>query len=207
MFLHRLHWLLVVGALACGPAVAQGFADEDRDWGIAPIEELRRPPYSAPTPRSIPDGSVITTAELRDRLAGANPPVVIDVAGGEGHETLPGALWIPGAGRGDNFVDPVQAQFAALLGQVTAGDKGRGLVFLCVNAQCWLSYNAARRAIAAGFRQVYWYRGGYAAWRAAGLPLVPMQPPGSAGASSAAPIKEPARSSTMRPADRAAPVR
>src|SRR6185369_1630436 len=98
MSLRRLRWVgLLSPLLLCGMAWAQGFADEDRDWGIAPIEELRRPPYSAPTPRSLPDGSVITTAELRDRLAGANPPLVIDVAGGEGHETLPGALWIPGA--------------------------------------------------------------------------------------------------------------
>ena len=30
----------------------------------------------------------------------------------------------------------------------------------------------------AGYGNVYWYRGGHAAWRAAGLPLVPMAEPG-----------------------------
>ena len=35
-------------------AQAQLLADEDRDWGVAPVASLRQPPYSAPTPMNIP---------------------------------------------------------------------------------------------------------------------------------------------------------
>ena len=169
--------LLALGcALVAGGALAQGLADEDRDWLVSAPQALRRAPYSAPTPMDIPDAKVIRTAELKAALESATPPILIDVAAGEGHDTLPGAVWIPGAGRGENFVDTIQGELSALLAQLTAGDRDRALVFLCVNSQCWLSFNAARRAFAAGFRNVYWYRGGYAAWKAAGLPLVPIQP-------------------------------
>ena len=40
----------------------------------------------------------------------------------------------------------------------------------CVDANCWLSYNAALRLHALGYENLYWYRGGIAAWKAANLP-------------------------------------
>lgn len=162
--------------MAGSQAMAQGLADEDRDWQVQPPEVLRQAPYSAPTPLRVPGGNVIRTADLLLMTKTSPPPVLIDVAAGEGHETLPGAVWIPGTGRGDNFIDTIQAELNALLSGLTGGNRDRALVFFCVNSQCWLSFNAARRAIAAGYREVYWYRGGYAAWKAAGLPLVPIQP-------------------------------
>ncbi len=150
--------------------VADGYADENRDWGIAPTKRLRQPPYHAPTPLTIPGAQVVQTRELQAMLAGASPPVLIDVLSEGGHVTLPGAVWIAGAGRGTNFMDPVQSVLAQLLDKLSGGDKARGLVFICASSQCWLSYNAALRAVAAGYDRVYWYRGGIEAWGAAGLP-------------------------------------
>ena len=159
---------------AAGSVSAQtsesGYADEDRDWGVAPTNRLRQEPYHAPTPREIPGALVVQTRELRAMLASTVPPIVIDVLSEEGHVTLAGALWLSGAGRGTNFVDPVQAVLAPLLGQLTDGDKARAMVFFCASSQCWLSYNAALRAAAAGYTKVYWYRGGIEAWVEAGLP-------------------------------------
>jgi PQQ-dependent catabolism-associated CXXCW motif protein len=166
-------WTMIL--MAGSRAYAQGLADEDRDWQVQPPEVLRQAPYSAPTPLRIPGGKVVRTADLLLMTQTSPPPVLIDVAAGEGHETLPGAVWIPGTGRGDNFIDTIQAELNVLLSGLTGGNRDRALVFFCVNSQCWLSFNAARRAIAAGYRDVYWYRGGYAAWKAAGLPLVPIQ--------------------------------
>jgi PQQ-dependent catabolism-associated CXXCW motif protein len=114
---------------------------------------------------------MIVTAELQAMLESGSGPVLIDVASGEGHVTLRGAYWLPGAGRGIHFFDPLQAQLAQYLQQLSKGDKNRPLVFFCVNAQCWLSYNASLRAAALGYTRVYWYRGGIEAWKEAGLPL------------------------------------
>jgi PQQ-dependent catabolism-associated CXXCW motif protein len=171
---HFIPWW-VAAIAACGGAYAQGFADEDRDWGVAAPERIRGAPYSAPTPTSIPGASVITTRRLQDMMQQGPAPVLVDVAAGEGHVTLEGSVWIPGAGRGSNFIDGLQGQLSELLVKLTHGDKSRALVFFCVNSQCWLSYNAALRAVAAGFSQVYWYRGGIEAWREAGHKLVRME--------------------------------
>lgn len=166
-------------SLSAGAAEQAGL-EEDRDWGVAPTSQLRQPPYSAPTPRTAPGVATIATQDLKALLdaepASVRAPVLIDVAAGDGHRTLPGAYWLPGAGRGDNFIDELQASLVSLLEKLTGGDRQRPLVFFCVNTQCWLSYNAALRAAAAGYARVYWYRGGLEAWRAAGLPLVQMGP-------------------------------
>ena len=167
----RLLTIIVVLALVPLGAAAQGYADEEHDWGVAPQASLRRPPYTAPTPREIPGARVLKTLELRDLPAGGERPLLIDVASGEGRLTIEGAQRIEGAGRGANLIDPLQAELARRLSDITAGDKGRPLVLFCVNSQCWLSYNAALRAVALGYTRVYWYRGGVEAWRAAGLPL------------------------------------
>lgn len=166
------------------PASAQSpVAEESHDWGVAPQMSIRRPPYSAPTPMVVPGARTVTTRTLQSMLAPgvASLPILIDVAAGEGHVTLPGSIWLPDAGRGTSFVDPLQADFVALLAKLTLGDKTRSLVFFCVNARCWLSYNAALRAQAAGYTAIYWYRGGIEAWNAADLPLVPLANPKAAG--------------------------
>jgi rhodanese-related sulfurtransferase len=50
------------------------------------------------------------------------------------------------------------------------------MVFYCVDSECWLSYNAALRAIALGYTNVMWYRGGIASWRTAEGPMAQSDP-------------------------------
>lgn len=166
-------------ALSClvGPVAAQGLP-EDHDWLVPATVLLRQSPYSGPTPMEIPGGLRVTTDELRSMLKSTPLPILIDVASGNEHETLTGAYWLPGAGRGANFIDEVQASLDRFLEKVTEGNRNRALVFFCVNLECWLSYNAALRAVAAGYTAVYWYRGGLSAWRSAGFQLFPMHQTG-----------------------------
>ena len=62
------------------------------------------------------------------------------------------------------------------LQQVTGGDKAKPMLFYCQNTQCWMSYNAALRAIAMGHTRVFWYRGGIEAWQQAESLAMSMQP-------------------------------
>lgn len=167
-------WMLVLGLLA---AATGAWAAEDEDFGVAASPDLRVANVHAPTPRDIPGARVIRTDVLRERLRApeAARPLLFDVLGGETHASLPGAIWLPGAGRGESFTDTIQAQFARVLQAATQGDAGRPLVFFCQGTQCWLSYNAALRAAALGYREVYWYRGGIEAWLAANEPLAPLR--------------------------------
>jgi PQQ-dependent catabolism-associated CXXCW motif protein len=173
--LARIAIALLIAA-PTGPAFA--FADEDRDWGVAATRDIRQAPYSAPTPLEVPGASRVSTQELKALLESGAAPLLIDVAGGEEHESLKGAVWLPGAGRGVHYFDLLQADLAERLAALTARNKAAPMVFFCVNAQCWLSYNASLRAAALGYTRVLWFRGGIEAWREAGLPTVPVGQPG-----------------------------
>jgi ABC-type phosphate/phosphonate transport system substrate-binding protein/rhodanese-related sulfurtransferase len=49
-------------------------------------------------------------------------------------------------------------------------DKSAPLIFACNGAECWKSYKASVTAIHAGYKQIYWFRGGFPEWRGKDLP-------------------------------------
>lgn len=139
----------------------QTYGDEGTDFGVGPRNSVQQT-VSAPTPTTIPGAKLITTGELKNAMDAGRGFILIDVLAG-GHFGLPNAKFMPGIG----MPYPPSNVPAALL-SVTGGEKATPLVFYCQGAQCWESYNAALRAKNAGYSNVYWYRGGLAAWSAAG---------------------------------------
>jgi PQQ-dependent catabolism-associated CXXCW motif protein len=153
-----------------GPQPSDNFSNELTDWNVPPQSELQTN-IGSETPSSIPGGRRVVTAEVLKLLN--TEAILIDVLRDNtgGHRTIPGAIYIPGAGDAGNFRDHIQRRLAQVLAQLTSQDANRELVFFCLGAQCWESYNAALRAIQLGYRNVLWYRGGLQSWGAAKLPL------------------------------------
>lgn len=140
--------------------------------------------YRSPTPAQVDGGQVVDTATLQRLLSQQPRPVLIDVyrrqwlqgrfIEDEPHANLPGSLWL--ANTGDGELSPAwQAYFAHNLQSATAGHPDQPVVFYC-RADCWLSWNAVKRAKALGYHNLYWYRDGVDAWQQANLPLQPAQP-------------------------------
>jgi PQQ-dependent catabolism-associated CXXCW motif protein len=144
---------------------------ERQDFGVPPTQQLHAGPMHGPTPATIPGGQVLTTKGLVDLPSRQVPYLLFDVLGGP--ETLPNAAQAAWLAEPGTFDDRVQQQLVRSLQQATSGRKDVVLVFYCQSNQCWMSYNAALRAIAAGYTNVLWYRGGIEAWKAAGLPTQP----------------------------------
>lgn len=167
--------VIFAGILQPLPLPLSAFADEERDYGLQPVTGvIRTENLEAPTPRAVTGAETISTPRLWDMLQGEDPPVLIDVLGGNQTMTLPGALWSPNTGRGVSLNDDVQQMFAAELARLTRNDKSVPVVSFCLSKTCWLSVNAAVRAVALGYQHVYWYRGGRTAWEAAELPIGPI---------------------------------
>jgi PQQ-dependent catabolism-associated CXXCW motif protein len=153
----------------------KAYAGEDQDWNTAPTDNLKVEPYHSPTPNSHPGARLINTFDLREMIVSGAEPVVINVLGTSGKidkiEGIPSSVWFKGAGLGD--LDAAkQTLFADALAKLTGGDRNKALVFYCLDARCWLSYNSATRAHQLGYSNVYWYRGGIVAWWESGLPLI-----------------------------------
>lgn len=161
---------------AAGADLDKLMAKERQDLGVAPVSELHNGAMHGPTPAKIPGGQLITTKGLAALVQGRQAPFLLfDVLGGP--EMLPGAIPAAGAAQPGSFDDEVQRGFGAWLEQTTRGDKRMALVFYCQSTHCWMSYNAALRAIRLGYANVLWYRGGIEAWKEAGLSLAPSQRP------------------------------
>ncbi len=165
---------LAVLLLAAVPALA--------DPAVPIPDGYRQDDYRAAVPDTVPGAEVLHLADMQD-LAARGGAVLIDVLPAQRrpdamrpgrpwlpvpHRTLPGALWWPEVGRGALPPD-VEASFAARLQAATQGDPHRLVVFFCLN-DCWMGWNAARRAAALGWRSG-WFPEGVDGWKAAGLPI------------------------------------
>ncbi|MET0774746.1 MAG: PQQ-dependent catabolism-associated CXXCW motif protein [Pseudomonas mandelii] len=140
--------------------------------------------YRSPTPNELQGAAIVDTAALQTLLTQTPRPVLIDVyrrqwlqgrfIEDQPHENLPGSHWLANTGDGDLTAD-WQGYFARNLNALTAGDLAQPLVFYC-RSDCWLSWNAVKRAAAMGYKTLYWYRDGLDAWQAANLPVEPARP-------------------------------
>ena len=109
---------------------------------------------------------------------GVAPAQFIGAAGRVGfpHPPLGGSLYprLPNVGFGELSPD-VAAYMRTELERLTGGDKAAPVVFYC-DPSCWMSWNAAKRAVTElGYTRVYWYPEGAQGWKEAGQPLVAAQ--------------------------------
>ncbi len=87
---------------------------------------------------------------------------------------LEGSTWLPNVGYAE--LDARMTHFfRSNLERLSGGDPDRAMVFYCV-VDCWMSWNAIRRAASWGYRNLYWYPAGTDGWADAGLPLVAGDP-------------------------------
>jgi len=183
VIVHIMRALAVI-ALLTAPAGAAGPPPEPAGY--------RLDAYHAPTPLTVAGKAAIDTAEAQ-RLWAAQDAVFIDVAAAvrrpaalpagtiwspTPHLDIPGSLWLPDSGRGA-LSPEIEAWFRASLARIAAARRDTPLVFYC-RADCWMSWNATKRALDWGYVKARWYRDGADGWRKAALPLAAAQPPSDA---------------------------
>jgi len=162
--------LAVIGATAAGapPPEPSGYRMDD---------------YRAPTPATLHGATVLSTAEALAHWQ-QQDAVFIDVLPQvprptglpastiwreKPREDLPGSIWLPDTGYGE-LAPVMKDYFERGLASASSGNRDRMLVFYCL-ANCWMSWNAAKRAIALGYTHVAWYPDGTDGWAADHLPL------------------------------------
>jgi rhodanese-related sulfurtransferase len=170
--------LIVAGVLLLHPRAPQAASSASASPAVA---DSAAPPATAnpeqvryfetvTVPRGPPadlDGAtLITTAQLQQRLKGpgqgAAALVLVDARGCMGMPTIPGAVCLS-----TNTINDLTTRYP---------NKQQPIAFFCRDGRCGLAYYMAAGALAAGYSNVIWYRGGINAWTAAGLPTA--QPSG-----------------------------
>jgi PQQ-dependent catabolism-associated CXXCW motif protein len=178
--------LLLLGTVACpvwadAPAGKNSAAAEPSGFWTGPVNSA--------VPNTLTGGKVIRKARELVGLLRQGGAVVVDVSNAprrpEGlapgapwlplpHRAIPGSMWIPGVGLGEIPVS-VDDFFRQRLAAATGDHLARPVVVYC-HKNCWLSWNAAKRAISYGYRNVYWFRDGVEGWKAAGFPTEVIEP-------------------------------
>jgi PQQ-dependent catabolism-associated CXXCW motif protein len=151
-------------------------------------EGYRMDDYRAPSPATVAGGVMLDT-DAAHQLWESGAAVWIDVLPAPRrpenlppsalwmplpHRDIPGSLWLPDIGRGALSPD-MEGYFRDHLATATKLRKDAAVVFYCL-ADCWMSWNAAKRAASWGYTQIYWYRDGTDGWGAAKLPMQNAEP-------------------------------
>lgn len=176
-------------AAACGLLACVQAGGQARNAPVPEPRDYRMSAYNAPVPTSLRGAVVIDTGQAHD-LWRRQAAVFIDALPRverpaklpatvlwrvPPRPSIPGAVWLANTGYGALAV-PDRVYFEDHLTRLSAGRKDTPLVFFC-KANCWMSWNAAKRAVALGYRAVHWFPAGTDGWRAAGWPLENVTPP------------------------------
>ena len=175
------------GKLVCALVVAfafAAFAQQD----VAEPDDYRMDNYRAPVPTTLAGARVLTTAEA-EAIWRTKTGVFIDVLPRppkpknlpEGmvwrdkpRFNIPGSLWLPDTGYG-RLAPATEDYLQHGLARASQSNKAALLVIFC-QANCWMSWNAAKRAMSFGYANVAWYPDGTDGWERGNLPLAEAQP-------------------------------
>ena len=163
--------------LLSGPPVIAGDGAPDEPPGY------RMDNYRAPVPETVAGATTVSTQQLK-AMIDAGGVVLVDVLPAPRkppdmlpgvpwmpvpHHNLPSSIWLPEVGRGKIPVS-VNAYFQDNLAKATGNDKDRPVVIYC-RIDCWMSWNAAKRAASYGYTAIHWYPMGIEGWEFENLPL------------------------------------
>jgi PQQ-dependent catabolism-associated CXXCW motif protein len=166
--------LLILGLALAIPAAAE----------VPEPSDYRQDNFRADVPATLKGATVIDAKQLHDMMA-KDAVVVIDVLPQPprpadlpattlwhpaARHDIPGSIWLANTGFG-GLSKEMDAYFRQALAGVSLGQKDRKLVFYC-EAKCWMSWNAAKRAVEYGYTSVYWFPDGMKGWTEAGYPTL-----------------------------------
>lgn len=166
----RLAPLASISMLVLSCAIGGGDAEVEQPAGY------RLQDYDTRVPDRLDGAHSVTAAEVK-RLQNEHDAVVIDVIPEQrrptmlpenqfwiplAHKGVPGAIWLPDVGYGV-LSETTEDYFRTNLEAATRGNRDHPVVVYC-RANCWMSWNAAKRALGYGYTSVHWFFDGVDGW-------------------------------------------
>jgi PQQ-dependent catabolism-associated CXXCW motif protein len=170
----------IFSVVFAGAGIAENIPPEPSDY--------RLDDYRAPTPATLSGARVVTTAEAH-RLWADRAAIFIDVLPQAPRPAnlpenvlwrdkprfdIPGSIWLPDTGYGA-LAPQVERYFFDALARASGDDKTKPILLYC-QRDCWMSWNAAKRALQAGYTNVIWYPEGTEGWSEENYPLEERRP-------------------------------
>ena len=122
------------------------------------------------TPLNLEGGEVVNAKQVLDLRTSGVPIIDARVAAEYGEAHIPNAISLPYAEKSEK-----SSNFNPLLDHFDLSklpvDKNAGIVFYCNAGACWKGYKAAIVTVNAGYKKVYWFRGGLPEWQGKSYPV------------------------------------
>lgn len=156
---------------------SSGFAQEHSpqvdldDFDLFTLDGYRLYRYRSPTPLSSEHAVTISTDEVVRMLEQESNIILLDVQPvqwnrvfiqKEPRRNIPGSTWLPNVGLGE-LDNEWMRYYRSHLVRLTSGDKEAAIIIYC-RADCWMSWNALKRASEWGYKKLFWYRDGTDGW-------------------------------------------
>ena len=124
----------------------------------------------AQTPESIPGVTVVTAETAKSMVEKGVMIIDARVANEYVEQHIKGAVSVPYKEKSEKSVnyDPSVDSFDVSL---LPADKNTPIILYCNAGECWKSYKSSKAAVKAGYKNVYWLRGGIPEWKAKGFPV------------------------------------
>jgi rhodanese-related sulfurtransferase/ABC-type phosphate/phosphonate transport system substrate-binding protein len=119
------------------------------------------------TPKALPGATVVNLETVTSLVSKGAVLVDTRIEAEYKDKHIPGARWLPYGEKSlkDVAFDAKLDNFPGL----AKLDPAQNIVFHCNGPECWKSYKASRAAVAAGYKHIYWFRGGMPEWELAGM--------------------------------------
>lgn len=144
---HQVSWF--AAAILCGAMVTTAYAVE--------------------TPATL-NGTTLVSAEKAKEMHDKGILVIDSRLANEYVEShVKGAINVPYKEKSAKTVDFDASQDSFDISKLPA-DKNTPMIIYCNSGECWKSYKASVVAMKAGYKKIYWFRGGMPEWKAKGYP-------------------------------------
>ena len=144
--------------------------------GITELRPITKDDYSYVstlgyfTPTLIPEVKSVTAEQVQELMGKGVPFYDVRDAGEYKEMHVKGALSVPYKEKSSKEIgfDMSKDDFKIT---ETVKDKNAPMILSCNGGECWKSYKASLWAQKQGFRNIYWFRGGFPEWKAKKLPM------------------------------------
>lgn len=180
---------LYLPLLNAPPAQAENHVPFEDSFDVPPEpSEYKKNAYRSPVPATLKGATVLSNQQAMD-LWNTKSAVFIDVLPrapkpkglpkgtiwrDKRRDNIPGSIWLVNVGYGI-LSKPAEKYFKTSLENFTGGEKSKPVVFYCL-ANCWMSWNAAKRAVEWGYTNVSWFPNGTDGWTEIGGKLERKEP-------------------------------
>ena len=127
--------------------------------------------FAGETPTTLAGTTIVDAAKVKEMMA-AGGTIVVDtrVATEFSEAHIKGAVSVPYKEKSAKDIAYDSKLDSFDLGKLPS-DKNAKIVMYCNAGECWKSYKAAKASVDAGYKFIFWFRGGIPEWKAKGFPI------------------------------------